>query len=108
MDRTTDPTSADAAPSLEISVTDEWNGTVDQATIDAWELHQARIALALLKERLRGDAMAQLLAPEIAEADARAREIAVASAGEWGPPVESALDVRGLTSDEFLAWFTPL
>jgi hypothetical protein len=97
----------DAASSLEIKVTDRWNGSNDQATIDAWELRQARIALALLKEKLRGEAMTRLLAPEIAAADERARQIAAASNGEWGPPVESVLEVRGLTSDEFLAWLHP-
>jgi hypothetical protein len=103
-DVSTRSVATDAASPLEIKVTDRWNGSVGQATIDAWELHQARIALALLKERLRGEAMTQLLAPEIAAADERAREIAAASNGEWGDPVESVLDVRGLTSDLFLEW----
>lgn len=100
--RTTDP---EETRTLRITVTDAYHGTVDQNTIDQWELRQARIALSVLKEALRGEAMAGLLAPYIEAADQRAREIAAASRGEWGTPVESTFEVHGLQADEFFAWF---
>ena len=89
----------------QINVTDDYHGTVDQRTIDQWELHQARLALSTLKEGLRGEAMVRLLASHIEAADQRGREVAAASKGEWGPPVESVFEVRGLRMDEFFAWF---
>jgi hypothetical protein len=103
--RNSAPTEAGFAHALQITVTDEYHGTVDQATIDQWELRQARIALSLLKDALRGEQMLELLAPYIQAADERTRQIAAASNGEWGPPVESVIEVRGLRFDEFFTWF---
>jgi hypothetical protein len=93
------------ADRLQITVSDDYHGTVNQATIDQWELRQARLALSILKEGLRGEAMIRLLAPYIEAADQRGREVAAASNGEWGPPVESTFEVKGLGIEEFFAWF---
>jgi hypothetical protein len=96
----------DGAGTLEITVTDGYHGTVDQPTIDEWELRQARIALSLLKDALRGDAMVELLAPYVAASDERGRWLAAESNGEWAP-VESVVEVRGLRMEQFFAWFHP-
>lgn len=93
----------DAAGTLQITVTDDYHGTVDQRTIDEWELCQARIALALLKEALGGEALVKLLAPYVEAADERGRRIAAESNGEW-LPVESVVEVRGLPMEQFFAW----
>jgi hypothetical protein len=93
-----------ATPAFQITATDRHHGTVDQRTLDEWELHQARMALALLKEALGREAIVKLLEPEIAAADERARQIAAESNGKW-LPVESVLDVRGLTIEQFFDWF---
>jgi hypothetical protein len=95
----------DTADELHITVSDAYHGTVDQATVDQWELRQARLALSILKDGLRGEAMIRLLAPYIEAADQRGRAVAAASNGEWGPPVESTFEVRGLPMEEFFAWF---
>jgi hypothetical protein len=95
----------DTTDRLQITVSDAYHGTVDQATIDQWELRQARLALSVLKEGLRGEAMIRLLAPYIEAADQQGREVAAASNGEWGPPVESTFEVKGLGMEEFFAWF---
>src|SRR5262245_2477320 len=97
----TESTTADPAGGFSITVTDKYHGTVDQQGLDAGERRQAGSALALLTEALRGDAMVELLTPWIEESNRRARKIFEESNGEWGPPVESVFDVRGLTFDEF-------
>jgi hypothetical protein len=93
----------DAAGALQITVTDGYHGTVDQRTIDQWELHQARSVLAMLKEALQGDAMVELLAPQIEAGDERARRVAAESNGEW-VPVESVFEVRGVSVGQFFDW----
>lgn len=104
-DSTTQTSNPKVSGPLEITVTDAVHGTADQSTLDAWELRQARIALALLKEKLGHEAIVELLAPEIAASDERFREYAAASNGEWGPLVESTFRVRGLTPAQFMTWF---
>jgi hypothetical protein len=94
-----------AAGRLQITVSDAYHGTVDQRTLDQWELQQARLALSVLKEALRGEAMIRLLDPYIQAADERGQRIAAASNGEWGPPVESLFEVQGLRMEEFFQWF---
>jgi hypothetical protein len=94
-----------AANGLQIKVTDAYHGTVDQRTVDQWELRQARLALSVLKEALRGEAMVRLLTPYIEAADQRGRDVAAASHGEWGPPVESIFEVEGLRMEDFFSWF---
>jgi hypothetical protein len=96
---------AGATTGVQITVSDAYHGTVDQRTVDQWELHQARLALSILKEALSGEAMVRLLTPYIEAADLRGREVAAASHGEWGPPVESVFEVKGLRMEDFFSWF---
>jgi hypothetical protein len=68
-----------------------------------WEVDRARVAKALLLERLGPDATVELLKSEI-EASARlAREWVSASGGRYAPSV-TELDVQGGSAGEFLHW----
>jgi hypothetical protein len=76
------------------------HGPASEATVDAWELKAARRALNNLKTLLYGERMRQLLKEQMAESDARVKEIVAASNGVFR---ECRVDVtvKGLTATQF-------
>jgi hypothetical protein len=80
------------------------DGRVRQDDVVQLELTSARRALSLIKERLPAHVMEELLADDLAEADARWRQWSEASDGSWhGRDVRIAAD--GVSADEFVAWW---
>lgn len=79
-------------------------GTVDEATVDEWELVAARRALMNLKTLLHGQPVLDLLNEQIEAADRRYAALVAASDAEYR---ECRVDVtaEGLTATQFLEWF---
>jgi hypothetical protein len=75
-------------------------GPANEATVDAWELKAARRALRNLKTLLHGERMLEVLNTQIADQDARVKQIVAASDGEFR---ECRVDVSvtGLSATQF-------
>lgn len=76
-------------------------GEFDDGTIDAWELKASRRALANLRELLLGQAMLDLLAPQLDEADDLHRQYLAESNGEF-TPCNVVLRIKGLHLGELI------
>src|ERR1700753_1768378 len=79
----------------------------EPATLDAdkLELESARRALSLLKKRLSGDQMEELIAEDLAATDDLWRGWAEASDGSW-KVAEVEFQVPGISKDSFLEWWS--
>lgn len=77
--------------------------TLDETELLRWEVERARVAKALLLERLGPDATVDLLQGELATSARLAKEWAAASGGRYAPSI-TELEVLGGTAGEFLHW----
>ncbi|TDD95841.1 hypothetical protein [Actinomadura rubrisoli] len=78
--------------------------TLDDATVDRWELKAARRALMNLKTLAGGQRMMELLAEQIDAGDRFHRELVAASGGTYRES-RADLTVRGLSGTDLAAWF---
>jgi hypothetical protein len=77
--------------------------TIDSSELLRWEVERARVAKALLIERLGPDATIALLQRDLDESAARARSWVEASAGRYAASI-TELEVCGGTAAGFLTW----
>ena len=86
--------------SLDVKLT----GPTTTGSVESHELHFARRALALLKNRLGNDGMMELLSTDIARADAYWERTVIASKGEF-TETSTTINITGLNVKAFLGWF---
>lgn len=91
-------------PNLSLTYSHPNGEAISTASIDSWELKASRRALKNLKTLLSNQQMLDLLAPEIAKADAYYKSIIAKSNNEFK---ESRIDLqaRGLKVAHFMAWW---
>lgn len=91
-------------PTLSLEYSYPNGQAVSSNDVDSWELKASRRALKNLKTLLAGQQMLDLLAPQIAEADAYYKEIITKSNGEYK---ESRIDLKakGLKVADFMDWW---
>jgi hypothetical protein len=87
-----------------VAVTSNISGrTISDVELMAWEVERARVAKALLIERLGPDAVIGLLQRDLDESAARAKQWVEASGGRYAASVTEIESGAG-TAPEFLRW----